>query len=1025
MESIPEEAPNSPASEKSPIAISYTHILWCSLGLTILAGLVLPIQLGKKYKADISITATGVRDENVKWGEVWVGEFSGPGIVAAANAPGWERREHLQVSYQFQPATLKWSGAIDPEYRLYFIRHPNSGRMRLTINGQTKEFILYSDKVEPELVIRPYELMTDPQPVYGDGLLKAILSLVGLFILIHITLLFLIRRTDALTSPTRFPPKFLWFLAAPSLIMYTVTLLAMWPGQMSSDSVSQWVETETGHFGDAHLAMLTIMMWLVTRIWHSPTVIPVIQILALTGVTVLVIAKFREFGLSKFFCYLIAIAFPFFPANFLMVTTIWKDVPYTIALLFAFWLLLSLTLSQGTAARSRLWRICFIAAMTIVLFTRHNGILVALSLPIICAIVYRRIAGRFFITSAIGLIAAFYVVKSVFFPFLNIIPLPKFYHPMTAVHVLAANVVQGALFTKKEEELLQTVYPLERWKELYNCQTYGPLLFGDSKGTPSYEDLANHSGDFMYLAMKRIWEHPGIYLHHQACATSMLWRIIPFQGEVLHSTPLGVVDFPLSRQYGLTSDSKLPRLQKLMAWFSNWSKHDRRIWFFWRPGFWLLLSLIATTGLALSMRDAHFFMLLAPSILNTLSLAPIMAAPDFRYDWIVVAIGVFLVPLALFRRRSGANAPVVATTNSMWIASERLPLATSIAFKSASAPLQLNEGDRPIIAAVIPCYRVREHILPLLSRIGPECSLIYCVDDKCPENSGAYIQEHTKDPRVRVLFHEVNQGVGGAVMTGYKAAIQEGATVMVKLDGDGQMDPALLPAFVAPIIDGNADYTKGNRFFHVEDVREMPPLRLFGNAVLSFMTKLSSGYWSTFDPTNGYTAIHASVACLLPFAKIERRYFFESDMLFRLNVLRARVVDIPMAAVYRGEKSSLVISSIAGEFLWKHARNFAKRIGYNYFLRDFSIASVELLLGVPLVAFGFFFGLHTWILSFDTGVVSTAGTVMLSVLPSILGVQFLLSFISHDILRTPSEPMQRLLVRLPKIGTTAQSEGRP
>ena len=252
------------------------------------------------------------------------------------------------------------------------------------------------------------------------------------------------------------------------------------------------------------------------------------------------------------------------------------------------------------------------------------------------------------------------------------------------------------------------------------------------------------------------------------------------------------------------------------------------------------------------------------------------------------------------------------------------------------------------IAVVIPSYRVTRHILGVLAGIGPAVSRIYVVDDLCPERSGALVRARCADPRVVVIEHSENQGVGGAVMSGYQAAIRDGMQVIVKVDGDGQMDPALIPQFVAPILDGAADYTKGNRFFDLEQIHQMPRMRLFGNAVLSLMTKLSSGYWDLFDPTNGYTAIHADAARHLPFDKISKRYFFETDLLFRLNTLRAVVQDVPMDAHYGDEVSNLKISKIVTEFLAKHTRNFLKRLFYNYYLRNMSLASLELPLGLLL-----------------------------------------------------------------------------
>jgi glycosyltransferase involved in cell wall biosynthesis len=285
---------------------------------------------------------------------------------------------------------------------------------------------------------------------------------------------------------------------------------------------------------------------------------------------------------------------------------------------------------------------------------------------------------------------------------------------------------------------------------------------------------------------------------------------------------------------------------------------------------------------------------------------------------------------------------------------------------------------------------------------------IYVVDDKCPEDSGSYVEENCQDQRVVVLWHEFNQGVGAAVMTGYRAAIADGAEVIVKVDGDGQMDPSLIPNFIEPILAGDADYTKGNRFFDLEEIRAMPKARLFGNAVLSLMTKLSSGYWDLFDPTNGYTAIHADVARHLPFDKISRRYFFETDMLFRLNTLRAVVVDVPMDAQYGDEVSNLKVSKIVGEFLFKHVRNFSKRIFYNYYLRDMSLASIELPIGILLLMFGVSFGGWHWFIAIRESIATPVGTVMLSALPTLMGLQLVLAFLAYDISALPRRPFNKM-----------------
>lgn len=319
------------------------------------------------------------------------------------------------------------------------------------------------------------------------------------------------------------------------------------------------------------------------------------------------------------------------------------------------------------------------------------------------------------------------------------------------------------------------------------------------------------------------------------------------------------------------------------------------------------------------------------------------------------------------------------------------------------------------VAVVIPCYKVGRHLLELLQRIGPEVHAIFVVDDACPEDSVARVQTHCTDPRVRVHRNAVNLGVGGAVMAGYRLALAAGADVIVKLDGDGQMDPALLPGFITPILEGEADYTKGNRFHDLRNILRMPKLRLIGNAGLSFLNKLSTGYWDIFDPTNGYTAISSQAAAMLPLERISQRYFFESDMLFRLGTFRAVVRDVPMDAQYGDEVSNLKIGAVLPEFLFKHLRNTGKRIFYNYYLRDLNAASLELLLGTLLLAFGVGYGGWHWWLSLVSGKTAATGVIMLAAMPVLMGMQLLLAFVSQDIAGVP----RRVLTRWRRLSVSA------
>lgn len=317
----------------------------------------------------------------------------------------------------------------------------------------------------------------------------------------------------------------------------------------------------------------------------------------------------------------------------------------------------------------------------------------------------------------------------------------------------------------------------------------------------------------------------------------------------------------------------------------------------------------------------------------------------------------------------------------------------------------------PRVAVVIPCYRVRGQILEVLAGIPAQVERVFVIDDHCPDDSGGFVRERCADPRVSVHRNPRNLGVGGAVMAGYQLAADAGMDVVVKMDGDGQMDPAALPALIAPIVRGEADYTKGNRFYDLAQIGRMPRARIFGNAALSFLTKISSGYWDVFDPTNGYTALQARLVDKLPLGKISRRFFFETDMLFRLNLLRAVVVDVPMDAKYGAETSNLRIGKVLFDFSIKHVRNTFKRIFYGYFLRDLSLASIELLMGALFLGSGVLMGAYHWTESARTGVTASAGTVTLVALLVIVGIQLVLGFLAYDIASVPRRPIHRVLAR--------------
>ncbi len=315
------------------------------------------------------------------------------------------------------------------------------------------------------------------------------------------------------------------------------------------------------------------------------------------------------------------------------------------------------------------------------------------------------------------------------------------------------------------------------------------------------------------------------------------------------------------------------------------------------------------------------------------------------------------------------------------------------------------------IAVVIPCYKVSQTLKSVINDIGTEVTSIYCVDDNCPEESWKVAESiANKDSRIRIIRRERNGGVGAAVISGYKAALEDDAEIIVKIDGDGQMSAELIPNFIRPIYENRADFVKGNRFYHLKSLSGMPLVRIIGNIMLSFINKLSSGYWNLFDPYNGFTAIHAKVLKLIPMEKLNKRYFYEADILFRLSTLRAVVKNVPMDSVYENEKSNLSILNTLLTFPYLHFNRMLKRIFYNYFLRNFNIASLYLILGSFLSFFGIWYGIDSWIELSSKDEIASAGTVMLAAMPIIIGNTYLVGFLAYDMQDTPTDPVHRDLI---------------
>jgi glycosyltransferase involved in cell wall biosynthesis len=310
------------------------------------------------------------------------------------------------------------------------------------------------------------------------------------------------------------------------------------------------------------------------------------------------------------------------------------------------------------------------------------------------------------------------------------------------------------------------------------------------------------------------------------------------------------------------------------------------------------------------------------------------------------------------------------------------------------------------IAAVIPAFNVGKVIDQVLSAMPEMIRTVVVVDDGSTDDTAAVVEEHARrNARIQLIRHDRNQGVGAAMVTGFRRTLELEADIVVKIDGDGQMPLSLLPRLVAPLINGEADYVKGNRFRDFQAIRRMPPLRRLGNVGLSFLAKAATGYWQCFDPTNGYVAIRGDVLAQVSLNRIDPSYYFEISMLSQLYLLGAVVLEEPMQAHYNGEPSSLSIPRVLMLFPGRLLSSLVRRIFLKNFVYDFNVESLELMTGLPLLLAGLIYGLYNWIWYATHRLAAPTGTVALAAVMIILGFQLVLSAISLDLEAVPRTPI--------------------
>lgn len=273
------------------------------------------------------------------------------------------------------------------------------------------------------------------------------------------------------------------------------------------------------------------------------------------------------------------------------------------------------------------------------------------------------------------------------------------------------------------------------------------------------------------------------------------------------------------------------------------------------------------------------------------------------------------------------------------------------------------------VCVVIPCHNEERQIASVIDSIPEYVDNIIVVDDKSDDGTLAVIKTTQKEnDNLVIIALPVNQGCGGALAAGYKWARDNGMDLAVRMDGDGQMNPNDLPALLDPVVEGRADYSKGNRLFTGEAFNKIPKVRYFGNGILSLLTKIASGYWHIADSQSGYTVINKKALHAIDWDKMYKRYGQPNDILVRLNVENFRVIDVPVEPVYNvGEQSGIKIHKVVFTIGWLLVKLFFWRMKEKYMIRDFHPLVFFYFLGAGFGISTFFLFYRLFILWFFSG----------------------------------------------------------
>ena len=428
----------------------------------------------------------------------------------------------------------------------------------------------------------------------------------------------------------------------PCIFIWTLYLVAFWPGLMSPDSIAQWDQVLKTSFSNNYPAFHTLTNWLITRIWLSPAAIAATQILALACVFSLTLHELGLWGIGPRVRALVTGVFCLTPVNGMMVITLWKDIPYTCAMLALLAVVLRTVRTEGRWLRSAQGMTALWLALVLVSLYRHNGLPVAGMSLVIMLIVWRTVCFKQLARVSINWILIFIIVTGPVYRLVGVVPMAKFFARQNLIHQIGAMISHGVIRSTSDLGFLGLIQPIESWVTQYNCYSLNPLIYNVQF---KHQFVESHADQLVDIWLRSILQHPGIVLEHQKCVTSMLWQITePLSREGhLYTTEMGIVE----NDFKLQTQSLWPKLYAIIYDVVNRSHRPNLIWFVWRPAFYLYGLLLCVCLAAIRTKNINVLLVGMPALLNSIVWFPLITTQDFRFQYPVYVMAL-VAPALLF-----------------------------------------------------------------------------------------------------------------------------------------------------------------------------------------------------------------------------------------------------------------------------------------------------------------------------------------------------------------------------------------